>query len=278
MNNFEKWKPQEPWQGPPLPEFLNIFWPWYKEEEVPPEWPPPPTEADIRVENLIIEPGEVDVGEEVTIGVTAINYGGASGSKRITCTVNGGSSGQTVTLDPGASQMVSFKTTPTKAKTYSVSVNGLTGSFVAETPAPPDIRLSTPTVRRIFADGSHILISTIATNYGGIGLAVIKWGSGADPSQTPYEYCTWYCRWIDRWPEAAVIKEITLHSDESKTVSFVLHPNAPGHYAIWVAVGDRERPIPYDQYNYVEFGSSVGQVPAVRLIPIAQVEAALADP
>ncbi|MBA7614647.1 hypothetical protein ES703_21915 [subsurface metagenome] len=88
MNNLEKWKPQEPWQGPPLPEFLNIYWPWYEApvEIVPPEVPP--AEADIRVENLVIEPSEVNVGEEVLISVTATNYGMASGSKRITCNVS----------------------------------------------------------------------------------------------------------------------------------------------------------------------------------------------
>ena len=29
---LEDWTPQEPSKGPPLPKFLNIFWPWYKEE------------------------------------------------------------------------------------------------------------------------------------------------------------------------------------------------------------------------------------------------------
>ena len=26
---LKDWLPQEPSQGPPLPEFLNIYWPWY---------------------------------------------------------------------------------------------------------------------------------------------------------------------------------------------------------------------------------------------------------
>ena len=38
---------------------------------------------------------------------------------------------QSVTLQPGESKLVSFEATPTKARTYQVSVNGLTGSFVA---------------------------------------------------------------------------------------------------------------------------------------------------
>jgi len=36
---LEEWAPMPPDQGPPLPRFLNILWPWYK-EELPPEEPP----------------------------------------------------------------------------------------------------------------------------------------------------------------------------------------------------------------------------------------------
>ncbi len=28
----EEWQPMPPNMGPPLPKFLNIYWPWYKEE------------------------------------------------------------------------------------------------------------------------------------------------------------------------------------------------------------------------------------------------------
>ena len=44
--------------------------------------------ADIRVENLTIEPSEVTVGQTVTINVTAKNYGSAAGTKQIICTVS----------------------------------------------------------------------------------------------------------------------------------------------------------------------------------------------
>jgi len=42
---------------------------------------------------------------------------------------------QIVELAPGESKIVSFEATPSEAKTYQVSVNGLSGSFVA-TPSP----------------------------------------------------------------------------------------------------------------------------------------------
>jgi len=45
---------------------------------------------------------------------------------------------QLVELAPGESREVVFGATPTKAKTYQVTVNGLTGSFVATAPPPPE--------------------------------------------------------------------------------------------------------------------------------------------
>jgi len=43
MNSFEieNWFPMEPIMGPPLPRFLNIYWPWYTPGPPPPEPPPP---------------------------------------------------------------------------------------------------------------------------------------------------------------------------------------------------------------------------------------------
>ncbi len=43
---------------------------------------------------------------------------------------------QTVTLQPSESKVVTFEATPHEAKTYQVSVNGLTGSFTVA-PLPP---------------------------------------------------------------------------------------------------------------------------------------------
>ncbi len=43
---------------------------------------------------------------------------------------------QNVTLQPGESKVIGFETVPNEAKTYQVSVNGLTGSFVATSPIP----------------------------------------------------------------------------------------------------------------------------------------------
>ncbi len=102
----------------------------------PPGAPPPtpevpPAAADIRLGGLTIKPTKVTVGETVTITITAKNYGGASGSRSISCDINGSVSKQTVELGPGESKQVSFSATPKEANTYQVSVDGLTGSFTA---------------------------------------------------------------------------------------------------------------------------------------------------
>lgn len=154
---IENWRPQEPSQGPPLPEFLNIYWPWYK-----------PPGAEFKVSDLVISPTEVNPGQPVTISCTVTNIGSEAGSKTIECKVEGTKMAeQSVTLAPGESKTVSFEVTPTVAKTYSVSVDGLTGSFRATTVPVADIRLSNLVITPAEVNvGQKVTISVTATNQG----------------------------------------------------------------------------------------------------------------
>ncbi|GAI66951.1 unnamed protein product, partial [marine sediment metagenome] len=95
--SIEDWLPQEPSQGPPLPEFLNIYWPWYA-----------PPVADFRVSDLVISPKEVNPGQVVTISCLVTNIGAEAGSYTVRM---GGDfvAEQTVTLQPGESKTVSFE-------------------------------------------------------------------------------------------------------------------------------------------------------------------------
>jgi len=157
-NNFlghelEDWLPQEPNQGPPLPEWLNIFWPWY-------------TPAEFKVSNLVISPTEVNPGQAVTISCTVTNIGTEAGSYTIHL---GGDfmAEQTVVLQPGESKQVSFEVTPAVAKTYSVSVDGLTGSFIATEVPVADIRVGNLIISPSEVNvGEPVTISVTATNYG----------------------------------------------------------------------------------------------------------------
>ena len=119
-----------------------------------PEAPPaPPGVADIRVENLTIEPVEVYVGDQVSISVVAKNYGTASGSKVITCNVNGKVSSQSASLGAGASQAVTFTAMPNEARTYQVSVNGLISSFKAI--ILPQAEIDMPAAMTVKASGPY---------------------------------------------------------------------------------------------------------------------------
>ena len=152
---MEDWIPQEPNQGPPLPEFLGIYWPWYKLPG-----------AEFEVSNLVISPTEVQVGNPVDISCTITNIGTESGSTTINL---GGDfvATKSVTLGPGESQVVSFDVTPAVAKTYHVSVDGLSGSFVATTEAVADIRLENLTITPAeVMVGEDVSVSVTATNYG----------------------------------------------------------------------------------------------------------------
>ncbi|GAI04872.1 unnamed protein product, partial [marine sediment metagenome] len=116
---LEDWLPQEPWQGPPLPEFFNIYWPWYK---------PVPPGAEFKVSDLVISPTEVNPGQVVTITCTVTNIGTEAGEYTVAL---GGDfmAEKTVTLEPGESKTITFEVVPDVAKSYSISVDGLSGSL-----------------------------------------------------------------------------------------------------------------------------------------------------
>ena len=124
--NLENWLPQEPSQGPPLPEFLNIYWPWYT-----------PPAAEFRVSNLIISPAEVILGQVVTISCTVTNIGTEAGSYIVKLRGDF-MADQEVGLNPGESKTASFEVTPAEARPHSVLVDRLSGTFEAKTPAPEE--------------------------------------------------------------------------------------------------------------------------------------------
>jgi len=154
-HELEEWLPQEPWQGPPLPEFLGIYWPWYI-----------PSGAEFTVGNLVISPMEVNLGQIVTISCLVTNIGEEAGNFTVKL---GGDfmAQQTVSLQPGESKTVSFEVTPATAKTYNVSVDGQSGTFQAVTAPVADIRVENLTITpsQVYV-GEKVTISVTAVNNG----------------------------------------------------------------------------------------------------------------
>jgi len=86
--------PMMPEKGPPLPIFLELYWPWYKPPAppgppVPPEPPEPPSPpgVDFKLSELLISPEETVPGAPVTVSVTVSNVGSQAGNKTVVCEV-----------------------------------------------------------------------------------------------------------------------------------------------------------------------------------------------
>jgi len=95
--------------------------------------------AAFTTSNLIITPAEINAGDEVTISTLVTNTGDLSGTYQVTLKIDAIVVGTSqVTLDGGASEMVTFTTTRDVAGTYSVTIDGLTGTLkVKEAAIPP---------------------------------------------------------------------------------------------------------------------------------------------
>ena len=89
--------------------------------------------ASFELGNLIIEPSTVNEGESITVSVECSNVGGVSGSYDISLMIDGVTEDtSTVTVDAGESITVSFDVSDTLEGTYSVEIDGLTGSYTVE--------------------------------------------------------------------------------------------------------------------------------------------------
>ena len=99
----------------------------------------PPAPAAFSVSHLSISRLEVQPGETVTISVLVANTGGESGSYTTVLKINGVKEAEkTVTIAAGESRDVTFSVTKEEAGTYTVTVDGLSGSFtVVAPPAKP---------------------------------------------------------------------------------------------------------------------------------------------
>jgi len=128
------------------------------------------TPGVIQLTDLTITPAEVFTGETVTITVVAINTGEAVGTKVIILKENDMAiEEKTVTLEPGESTTVTFQIVPAVADIYNVSVDGLSGSFVAYEPGAPDIKVEDLTITPVDPYvGETVSISVTATNYGSV--------------------------------------------------------------------------------------------------------------
>jgi parallel beta-helix repeat protein len=92
----------------------------------------------LRVSNLSINPAKSKIGETISISINATNVGDLPGTFTIALKVNGAiEEMKNITLSAGESSIVTFELARDNAGTYTVEVDGLTGSFMVEEATPP---------------------------------------------------------------------------------------------------------------------------------------------
>ncbi|GAI79600.1 unnamed protein product, partial [marine sediment metagenome] len=95
-----------------------------------------PLPTAFSVSNLTVQPTEVPTGEAVTIDVALTNTGGTEGSYTVVLKINGvKEADRTVTIAAGDTLNLIFPVTKEAAGSYTVTVDGLSGSFTVITPA-----------------------------------------------------------------------------------------------------------------------------------------------
>ncbi len=105
----------------------------------------PDSPAEFHVGNLSISPPEVKAGENVNISVSLNNAGDLAGTYEVTLKIdNAVVEAKEANLDGGASQKVTFVVARDTAGSYTVDINGLSGTFIVteEATSPPTIEAS----------------------------------------------------------------------------------------------------------------------------------------
>ncbi|MDD5700810.1 MAG: CARDB domain-containing protein [Dehalococcoidales bacterium] len=175
--------------------------------------------ASFTASDLSITPAEVEVGEEVVISLTLTNTGDLRGTHQIDLEINGAvAATREVTLSGGDSEEVTFATTRDTPGTFTVTVDGLTGSFVVKpvtAPVPAAFVVSdlaiTPAKVEI---GQEATVKVNVTNIGDV--------------EGTYT--------VTLKIDDAVLstREVTLAGHASQEVSFTLSRDAAGTYGISV--------------------------------------------
>ncbi len=87
--------------------------------------------------SLVISPAEVAPAERVNISISVVNTGGREGSYTVVLEINGVKEAEkSVTVAAGGSKTVTFSVSRTEGS-YTVAVDGLSGSFTVVAPPPP---------------------------------------------------------------------------------------------------------------------------------------------
>ncbi|MFC2065828.1 CARDB domain-containing protein [Chloroflexota bacterium] len=126
----------------------------------------PTLPAAFTTHDLSVTPAEAEIGQGITISILITNTGDLSGSYDVTLKIDNASvASKQVTLSGGESQKATFTTTPNVARTYTVTIDGLSAKFVVKAPSAfttSDLSI-TPAEVNV---GQEVTIKALAANTG----------------------------------------------------------------------------------------------------------------
>ena len=121
------------------------------------------------VSSLDITPPKVITGEKATVEVEIRNSNAKLDTYNVPLMVNGvADDRKSITLAPGATELITFTLTRSQAGTYRISVGSKESNLVVEKPLPPDFRLSNIEINPSEVDtGENIIVTAKIANVGG---------------------------------------------------------------------------------------------------------------
>jgi hypothetical protein len=126
-------------------------------------------QPSFEVLSLDITPPKVITGEKATVEVQIRNSNAKMDMYNVPLMVNGvADDRKSVTLTPGATELITFVLTRSQAGIYRISVGNKESTLVVEKPLPPDFRLSNLEINPTEVDtGEKVIITAKIANAGG---------------------------------------------------------------------------------------------------------------
>jgi len=119
--------------------------------------------------SLDITPPKITIGEKATVEVEIRNSNAKLDTYNVPLMVNGvADDRKSITLAPGATELITFTLTRSHAGSYRISVGNKESTLVVEKPLPPDFRLSNLEINPTEVDtGEKVVITAKIANVGG---------------------------------------------------------------------------------------------------------------
>jgi hypothetical protein len=164
--------------------------------------------------SLDITPPKITTGEKATVEVEIRNSNAKIDTYNVPLMVNGVADGRkSITLAPGATELITFVLTRGQAGTYRISVGNKESTLVVEKLSPPDFRLSNLEINPSKVDsGEKVVITAKIANVGGT--------QGSYTAELKVDNCT------------VQTEEVTVAAGADSSLSFGICADLPGTYTV----------------------------------------------